>query len=201
LIPKSEEKGGDGMENALIVSSTEKSISFFIEMLGAASFAQTTAVQSCAEARQLFLERDFDLVIINAPLRDESGESLSRHIATRNIGQVILVVRSEYFDEVSAACEDDGVLTVAKPMNRTVFWSALKLAKSAQSRLKQMQTENSRLKQKIEDIRIVDRAKWLLVSYLNMSEQEAHRYIEKRAMDMRVTKRAVAEGILKTYEN
>jgi len=194
-------KGGDGMESALIVSGTVKSISLFTEMLGAASFAQITAVQSGAEARQLFLERDFDLVVINAPLRDESGESLSRHVASRNIGQVILVVRSEYYDEVSAVCEDDGVLTVARPVNRTVFWSALKLAKSAQSRLKQMRTENSRLKQKIEDIRIIDRAKWILVSYLSMSEQEAHRYIEKHAMDTRATKRAVAEGILKTYEN
>jgi len=194
-------KGGDGMESALIVSGTVKSISLFTEMLGAASFAQITAVQSGAEARQLFLERDFDLVVINAPLRDESGESLSRHVASRNIGQVILVVRSEYYDEVSAVCEDDGVLTVARPVNRTVFWSALKLAKSAQSRLKRMRTENSRLKQKIEDIRIIDRAKWILVSYLSMSEQEAHRYIEKHAMDTRATKRAVAEGILKTYEN
>jgi len=194
-------KGGDGMESALIVSGTEKSISLFTEMLAAASFAQIIAVQSGAEARQLFLEQDFDLVVINAPLRDESGESLSRHVASRNIGQVILVVRSEYYDEVSAVCEDDGVLTVARPVNRTVFWSALKLAKSAQSRLKQMRTENSRLKQKIEDIRIIDRAKWILVSYLSMSEQEAHRYIEKHAMDTRATKRAVAEGILKTYEN
>jgi len=194
-------KGGDGMESALIVSGTEKSISLFSEMLAAASFAQITAVQSGAEARQLFLERDFDLVVVNAPLRDESGESLSRHIASKNIGQVILVVRSEYYDEVSAVCEDDGVLTVARPVNRTVFWSALKLAKSAQSRLKRMQTENSMLKQKIEDIRIIDWAKWILVSYLSMSEQEAHRYIEKHAMDTRATKRAVAEGILKTYEN
>ena len=189
------------MESALIVSGTEKSISLFSEMLAAASFAQITAVQSGAEARQLFLERDFDLVVVNAPLRDESGESLSRHIASKNIGQVILVVRSEYYDEVSAVCEDDGVLTVARPVNRTVFWSALKLAKSAQSRLKRMQTENSMLKQKIEDIRIIDWAKWILVSYLSMSEQEAHRYIEKHAMDTRATKRAVAEGILKTYEN
>ena len=64
-----------------------------------------------------------------------------------------------------------------------------------------MRAENSKLKQKIEDIRIIDRAKCILISYLGMSEQEAHRYIEKKAMDMRITKRAVAEGILKIYEN
>ena len=57
------------------------------------------------------------------------------------------------------------------------------------------------LEQKIEDIRIIDRAKCILISHLSMSEPEAHRYIEKQAMDMRLTRRKVAEQILKIYEN
>jgi len=189
------------MENALVVSGIEKSIAIFTEMLNAASINQIVAIKSAGEARRLFLERDFDLVIINAPLSDETGEDLSRHIASKSVSQVMLVVRNEYFDAVSAACEDVGVLTIPKPLNRAVFWSALKLAGSVQNRLKRIQDENSKLKQKIEDIRIIDRAKCLLISHLNMSEQEAHRYIEKQAMDMRSRKRAVAEGILKTYDN
>ena len=189
------------MESALIVTSSEKGVAYFTELLHAASISQIVARPSCGEARRLLLERDFDLVITNAPLRDESGESLSRTIASRGISQVILVVASEYFDAVSAICEDDGVLTISKPINRAVFWSALRLARAAQNRLSRVQSENSKLKQKIEDIRIVDRAKCILISYLNMSEQEAHRYIEKQAMDMRMPKRVIAEGILKTYEN
>jgi len=189
------------MESALIVSGTEKSITYFTEILSEAAIEHIIAVKTCGEARRLLLERDFDIVIINAPLRDESGELLSRHIAVKGISEVILVAASEYFDAVSANCENDGVLTISKPINRAVFWSALKLARAAQNRFKRVQTENSKLKQKIEDIRIIDRAKCILISYLNMNEQEAHRYIEKQAMDMRLTKRAVAEGILKTYEN
>lgn len=189
------------MESALIVTTTQKSIDFFTEMLNAASFSQIVTVQTCGEARRLLLERDFDLVIINAPLRDETGESLARYIAAKGASQVILVVKSEYFEEIAANTEEDGVLTVAKPINRTLFWSALKLAKAAGARLKRMQAENSKLQQKIEDIRIIDRAKCLLISYLKLTEQEAHRFLEKQAMDLRITKRAVAEGILKMYEN
>ena len=188
------------MENALIVSGTDKFVGSLSEILNAASVKQVAALQSCGEARRLLLERDFDLIIINAPLRDESGESLSRQIAQAGTAQVILIVKSEFFDAVSAVCENDGVLTVAKPINRSVFWSALMLAKSAQGRIKKMQAENAELKQKIEDIRIIDRAKCILISYMNMSEKDAHRYIEKQAMDLRVNKREVAEGILKTYE-
>lgn len=189
------------MNSVLIISCMEKGTELISELLNAGGVHQITVLKSCSEARRLINSRSFDLVIINAPLHDESGESLSRQVALKGVSQVMLLVKSEYFDAVSAVCEDAGVLTIAKPFNKAVFWSALKLAKAAQNRMKMVQAENSKLKQKIEDIRIIDRAKCLLISYMNMSEQEAHRYIEKQAMDMRSTKRAVAEGILKTYEN
>ena len=147
------------------------------------------------------MECDFDLVIINAPLADETGESLSRHIASKGISQVILAAESEYFDAITAVCENDGVLTVEKPIAKPAFWTALALAKSAQSRYKRLHSENNQLKQRIETIRIVDRAKYILISCMNMTEQEAHRHIEKQAMDLRSTKRAVAEEVIKTYEN
>jgi response regulator NasT len=147
------------------------------------------------------MDRDFDMCIINAPLKDESGESLSVNIASRGFCQVLLAVKAEYFDEVSAHVEDSGVITVAKPINRALFWNAIKLAKAAQTKVRILQSENSKLIQRIEDIRVIDRAKCILISYLAMSEPEAHKYIEKQAMDMRKPKRAIAEGILKTYES
>jgi len=189
------------MESALVVTTFEKSAAFFAEVLSAASIGQTVTVSTCGEARRRLLEREFDLVILNAPLRDESGESLARHIAAKGFSQVILIVASESYEAVSAICENDGVLTLAKPLNKTLFWSALKLAQSAQGRIARMRAENNKLAQKIEDIRIVDRAKYLLISYLSMSEQDAHRFIEKQAMDMRTTKRTIAEGILKAYKD
>jgi response regulator NasT len=140
-------------------------------------------------------------VIVYVPLPDESGEGLSRHIASKETSQVILVVKTEYVDEICAVTEETGVLVVARPVDRTVFRSSLRLAKSAQNRLKKLRVENDKLKQKIEDIKIIDRAKYTLISYLKMSEQEAHRFIEKQAMDMRATKRSIAEGILRTYES
>jgi len=187
------------MKNALIVSYTGESAAFFTEMLNEISVEHITVLNSAREAQQLILEQDFDLVIINPPLEDESGESLSRHIVSKSRSQVILVVKKEDFDAVSAVCEGDGVLTISQPVNREIFKSALSLAKSMENRIRRIQSENIQLKQKIEDIRVIDRAKCLLISYLNLSEQEAHRFIEKQAMDLRSSKRAIAEGVLKTY--
>jgi response regulator NasT len=190
------------MESALIISNTEKNAAIFSELLNAASIKQIAFLPSCSEARRLLSELDFDLVIVNAPLHDESGEAFSRDIASNGASQVILAVKNEFFYEISAACENDGVLTISKPVDKELFWSALTLAKSTQSKIKRLLADkNVQLKQQIEDIRIMNRAKWALISYMDMNEKEAHRFIEKQAMDMRATKRKIAEGILRTYEN
>ena len=189
------------MLSALIVTHLKKEADGLESLLKSASFLETVVLTSCSEARRLLIDRDFDLIVINSPLADETGEILARHVARNGVCQVLLLVKSEFFEAVSAICESDGVLTISKPINKTFFWSALSLAKATGSRLKRAQIENAKLKQKIEDIRIIDRAKCVLISHMSISENDAHRYIEKQAMDMRTTRREVAESILKTYEN
>ena len=63
-----------------------------------------------------------------------------------------------------------------------------------------MEQKTASVEEKIEEIRIVNRAKWLLIEQLKMTEKEAHRYIEKQAMDRCVTRRTIAENILATYK-
>ena len=67
-------------------------------------------------------------------------------------------------------------------------------------RLRAAGEENERLKAKLGDAKLIGRAKCVLVQYLNMTEADAHRFIEKRAMDRRVSSREVALDILKMYE-
>jgi len=189
------------MSNVLIISNSEKNVKFFSEAIAAASIKQISIIASAGEARRTLLEKNFGIIIIDAPLSDESGESFARQIAVKDLSQVILAVNSENFNAAASVCQEDGVLTISKPVDKNIFWSALSLARSVSSKMKRMQDENAKLKQKIEDIRIIDRAKCLLISYLNLTEQESHRFIEKQAMDLRSTKRTIAEEILKTYAN
>ena len=71
---------------------------------------------------------------------------------------------------------------------------------SATERLRKSEKKSLSIEEKMEEIRLVNRAKWLLIDELKMSEPDAHRYIEKQAMDRFVSKREVAEEIIKTYE-
>ena len=189
------------MDSVLIISYSEKSIAPIKELLDAAMINQIVTVTSCGEARQILIDREFDLILINSPLRDETGEALSIDIASKGQSQVLLLVNNEFYDEVSSKTENEGVLTLTKPLNKNLFWATLKLARAAQNRMLKVKSENTKLKQRINDIKVVDRAKYILYSYYKMSEEEAHRYIEKQAMDMRVTRREIAESILKTYDN
>ena len=188
------------MESALIIAQTEKSFAFFAELLRAHSDINIVHVHSCGEGRRVLLERDFDFVILSSPLPDETGENMARQIAISETSQVILAVKSEIYEAVSSVCGKDGVLTIEKPVNREIFRQAFSLAKTMRARLSRVQSENENLKQKIDNIRILDRAKNILISSCRMSEHEAHRYLEKKAMDTRSSKRAVSEKIIYDYE-
>lgn len=189
------------MDNALIISNSQKSISFLTEVLQQVQISDITTVSNAQEARQKMDKAKFDLFIINTPLIDEFGYTLAKDIAKNGDGEVILLVKAEIYDEISQKTEDDGIMTMAKPLNKALLWNALKMVQVTYKRIKNMQVENQKLIQKIEDVRIIDRAKCILISHLSMTENEAHRYIEKRAMDMRASRREIANEILKTYEN
>ena len=55
------------------------------------------------------------------------------------------------------------------------------------------------MEEKLLELRTVNRAKWLLINELKMTEADAHRYIEKQAMDSCVSKKTIAETIIRTY--
>ena len=188
------------MESALIFTSTEKSFASIADLLRAHFIFDLVHVYSAGEGRRILLERDFDFVFISAPLPDENGEGLARQIAASELSQVILAVNSEIYEAVSSICEKEGVFTISKPIHREILRQALSLAKTMNARLSHVKSENESLKKKIDYIRIIDRAKSILISSTRMSEHEAHRFIEKRAMDTRSSKRAVSEEILHDYE-
>lgn len=190
------------MDSVLVVSSAEKGGSALKELLASAgSFEQIATVSDGGAARRLLIDHSYDLILINAPLRDEFGHELALNVTQSSTAGVILLVKSEMSDQVSEKVEDFGVVVVPKPISRQLFFQSLKIVSAARRRLMGLRSENIRLQHKMEDLRLVDRAKCVLIQYLNLTEPQAHRYIEKHAMDMRVPKREIAEKILMTYES
>ncbi|MBC8532849.1 ANTAR domain-containing response regulator [Yeguia hominis] len=188
-------------QHVLIVSSAEKGAAYISELLNPRAYDAVAVAKSGTEARRMLISETYELVVINAPLSDEFGHELAIRVAEDGASGVILIVKNELFDEICHRVGDDGVLTVAKPVSRHLFYQAVKLLEAVQARWRKLEKENRKLQVKLEEIRIVARAKCILMEYLNMSEGDAHRYIEKQAMDLRTTKKTVAENVLKTYDH
>ena len=91
------------------------------------------------------------------------------------------------------------MFVLPKPAARASVTLALDWLSSARERLRQTEKKVLSVEEKMDEIRLVNRAKWLLISELKMTEPDAHRYIEKQAMDRCVSKRRVAEEIMRTY--
>lgn len=188
------------MDSALIVSSSDKGIDLISQLLNTNVKTDVMSAKSSGEARRLMNASEYDIVVINTPLTDEFGDNLAVTITEISVSGVILIVNSDMADDIASKVESYGVLIVSKPIIRQVFMQAQKLATASKKRILALKSENISLQQKIEEIRIVTRAKCVLIQYLNMTETQAHRYIEKQAMDMRTTRQEIAINILKTYE-
>lgn len=188
------------MHNVLIVSNTNATLGIISAMLNSQSFSKIATIQNCAEARRNLLENEYDLIIIDSPLPDEFGDDFSLHAAENTTAGIILLVNAEHLIEVNENVEEHGVFVLPKPVSPDFFYQAVKLLVASRRRVNLLENENKKLQQKISEIRLVDRAKCILIQYLNMTEAQAHRYIEKQAMDLRQSRVTTAQNILKTYD-
>ena len=121
------------------------------------------------------------------------GASAAVDAAERSSSAILLLTDDT---ALPRRCIRAGVMTTHPDELAAVLPSLLATAE----RLRTLRDKTSSLQQRLDDSRIVARAKLLLISRLGMSEGDAHRYIEKTAMDSCLPRRDVAEGIIRTYE-
>lgn len=186
------------MTTALFVSAQEDTKTS--ELLRRVGVDKVVFARSGGEARRMLVAIEYDLIIINAPLPDENGLDLSIAAADNSLAGILLLVKNDAADMVRSHVEAEGVLVIGKPIPLAEIMRAMRLLIAVHRRYMGIRQENSKLKIKLEEIRTVDRAKLLLIDALHMTENQAHKFIEKQAMDLRITRKAVAERIIKTYD-
>ena len=186
--------------SVLIVTASDTFANSIMPLLPITDYWPVTTVHSISEARRRIVDTAFDIVLINAPLPDDFGMRLAVDICTNSGAGVLLLVKNDHFNDIYAKVVSYGVITLSKPTNMQMVAQNLRILCATRERMNQMEAKQATVDEKIEEIRLVNRAKWLLIECLSMTEAEAHRYIEKQSMDMRLSKREVAENIIKTYQ-
>lgn len=186
--------------SVLLVSNSQKFNQSLIAALPENKYEPIKVVSGMGAAKRELLERGYDIVIINTPLPDDYGTRLAIDLSSEIGLGVMLFVKSENFNEVYDQVTDYGVLTVSKPASGQIVLQSMLLLCATRERLRRMEKKTASIEEKMEEIRVVNRAKWVLIDELKMSEADAHRYIERQAMNSCLTKKAVAEKIIEQYK-
>ena len=186
---------GKNIYKVLVAGANDKTFALLQTLLPGSSYDPPLRAGSAGEAKRMALDYAVDIAILNAPMRDEFGTQLALNLARDNVG-VLLLVPGESFDGVRDQVEDEGVMALAKPLTRQTLEMGLHMITALRGKLLQMDRRNRALQEKMTDIRTINRAKWLLIEQLRMTESEAHYYIERQAMDTRLSRREVAENII-----
>lgn len=182
--------------SVLLVSASVSFNTTLQSLFSETGFHSVQTVSNISAAKRATAERAYDFVIVNAPLPDDMGVRFAIDVCTSGTGVALLLVRSELHDEICGKVTTHGVFTLAKPIAKPTMRIALGWMASTRERLRKAEKKTITIEEKMAEIRLVNRAKWALIEREHMSEAEAHRFIEKQAMDQCVPRRTIAEAIL-----
>lgn len=186
---------------ALLVSSSEAQTQRISALLTRARIVPFDHAGSARQALEQFDAGGIDGVLIAEPVAGSSGQELALQLKKRHCMAVLLLAAPEHADAAAALLEQSGVLVLPSDAPESLIVQTIRLLAAVRIQLEQMQHKTEKLEAKVADIRIINRAKLLLVQHLQMTETEAHKYIEKQAMDTSMRRRTIAENIIRTYED
>ncbi len=185
--------------DALIVAGTAQQQHAISDVLNRSAI-NSVVCSSASEARRASLCRSYDIFVINGGLDDERGNQLALDLADSNDCGGIYIDDYQRVDMFGDDLSGAGVVCLVRPVTKTSLSEAVRLVAAANARVNALKIKNQELSAKLEDLKFISRAKIVLMRSFGYSEEQAHRYIEKKSMDQRVSRRKIAMDILKTYE-
>ena len=185
--------------SVLIISSADNFADALSAVLSPADHQPVVRAASISAAKRLLAQRQFDFVMINAPVQDEAGLEFACDLASKSASAIVVFVRADAYAAAYEQLTPFGVFTMHKPLAQHAAMTALLWLAAARERNQQHESKAVSLSQKMQDIRTVNKAKWFLIEHEHMNEAQAHRHIEKQAMDRCVSRTLIAEEIIQKY--
>jgi two-component system, response regulator PdtaR len=166
------------------------------EMLAEEGYDVVAAVDDGEQAIARTDELRPDLVILDVKMPRLDGIAAAQHIASRRIAPVVMLTAFSQRDLVESARDAGAMAYLVKPFGKSDLLPAIEMAVSRFAELQQLEAEVADLSERLETRKLVDRAKGVLQQQLGLSEPDAFRWIQKTAMDLRLSMREVADGVV-----
>ena len=137
-----------------------------------------------------------DLVVLDVKMPKLDGISAAQRIAEQRIAPVVILTAFSQRELVDRARDAGAMAYLVKPFTQRDLVPAVEMAVSRFAELQMLEAEVADLSDRLETRKAVDRAKNVLQHQLELSEPDAFRWIQKTAMDLRLSMRQVAEGVI-----
>ncbi len=137
-----------------------------------------------------------DLVILDVKMPRLDGIAAAERIAAQRLAPVVILTAFSQRELVERARDAGAMAYLVKPFTQADLVPAIEMAVSRFAEVQQLEAEVADLSDRLETRKAVDRAKGVLQQRLGLSEPEAFRWIQKTAMDLRLSMRQVADGVL-----
>ena len=165
-----------------------------VEMLQEAGFEVIAQATNGEEAIALATEHRPDLAILDVKMPVLDGISAAEKIIS--IAPVLMLTAFSQKELIDRA-RDAGVMAyVVKPFTISDLVPAIEIAISRHTQMKSLADEVADLHERLETRKMIDRAKGILMKALNLSEPEAFSWIQRAAMDRRLTMKEVANAVI-----
>ena len=168
----------------------------------AAALSELAAEVVCCFDDEVEKSEDFssyNAVVVSTPLRSEFGLNFVAEVSKKSEAAVIILARADIAEDVQNRIKFTGAFVIGKPFPKSSLAQSVKMALLAKENINRLEQEKNELSKQLDDVKAIDRAKCCLIEYLNLTENQAHRHIQKLAMDTRRTQREIADDILRTY--
>jgi two-component system, response regulator PdtaR len=166
------------------------------EMLAEEGYDVVAAVEDGEQAVARTEELRPDLVILDVKMPRLDGIAAAQRIASQRIAPVVMLTAFSQRDLVESARDAGAMAYLVKPFGKSDLLPAIEMAVSRFAELQQLEAEVADLSERLETRKVVDRAKGVLQEKLGLSEPDAFRWIQKTAMDLRLSMREVADGVV-----
>ena len=185
------------MENVLIVSSSSKAAQIISDFMKESFGCNIRTADSAGQARTIISgDKSWEMVMISIPLSDESGIDLAETVVSSTAASCMVFVKAEVYEKVCQRLDKSDIIVVSRPFSRQTLYQIVRAADTALRRTWSLYEETVRLEKKIDEIKLIDKAKFTLMQYRNMTEEEAHSYLEQYAMKHRKKKTIAASEII-----
>lgn len=148
-----------------------------------------TAVEKTREHRP-------DLVVMDVKMPRLDGIEAARRINEENLAPVVMLTAFSQRELVARAAEAGAMAYLVKPFTPSDLVPAIEVARSRYAQMQSLRAETDELSEQLDSRKVIDRAKGILQESLGLSEPDAFRWIQRTAMDVRITMREVAERVI-----